>query len=316
MANTYLNNLDFVPETFRDYVEGELLKKSNFLASEAVIADDVVFPQYGNTVTLPFWDQLGGDAQLKSDVAPSVANLTTSVYVAPIMERVKLYGSNDLVSSFTGSDPWMGIANRVSNFWAGQLDKALVASALGSAAGIGASVVNDISAASGSAAVLSAGAIIDTQALGGEFFTDFTLLVVHSQVMALLRKLNLTVQIPNSDGTRVFEYYGDARIVVSDTVGMNPSTGVYNTLVVRPGAFLYSDGTKPEQVLEFDREIGFADKIATSKRAVIAPRGAKFIGTPAGATASDAELLASANWSLGAPDAAGYGVRVLRHKIQ
>ena len=214
MANTYLTNLDFIPQTFADYVDGQILKKSDFVGSEAVVASDLVFPQYGNTVSVPSWDMLSGAAQVKGATAPATNNLTTSVEVSPILERVQKYGVNDLVGSFTGSDPFASIGQRFGAYWAQQMDIALVSATLGAAAGIDAlsagSIINDISGGSGAAAVLSAGALIDTQALGGEFMRDLEILVVHSKVYALLRKQNLTVQIPNSDGTRVFDYYGNA----------------------------------------------------------------------------------------------------------
>lgn len=319
MANTYITNLDFIPQTFADYVDGQILKKSDFVGSEAVEASDIVFPAYGNTITMPTWDSLSGAAQVKSATAPTINNLTTSAEVSPILDRVQKYGSNDLVASFTGTDPFASVGQKFGTYWAQQMDIALVSATLGAAAGVDAlaagTIINNISGGAGAAAVLSANALIDTQALGGELFKDLRMLVVHSKVMALLRKQNLTVQIPNSDGTRPFEYYGDARVIVSDTLGMDAGSGVYNTLLVAPGAFLYADNTVPSHVLEMNRVIGFADEVASSRRYVMHPRGAKWQGTPAGATATNAELATAGNWTLGAEDALGFKARILRHKI-
>lgn len=320
MANTYLTNLDFVPETFKAYVDGETAKQSNFLQSEAVADAGVdLKPIFGNTVTLPMWDALSGADELKSATAPTANALSTSMEVAPILERRKVFGSNDLVASFAGANPFQTIGQKFAKYWAERMDEVLVASALGSAAGIDAlsagSVVLDISAGVGAAAVIDADVIIDAQALGGERFTSYKMIVMHSKTLAALRKQNLITNVPNSDGTRVFAYYGDCRVVVSDTAGMDAGAGVYNTLLVAPGAFGMADGTNPLHVLEADREISHADVVGSSKRYVLAPRGAKFIGTPAGATASNVELATAGNWTLGVADQKLFGVRVIKHKV-
>lgn len=320
MANTYLTDLGFVPETFKAYVDGEVAKKSNFLQSEAVVDAAVdLAPIFGKTVTLPSWDGLSGSDELHSASAPNVNALSTSEEVAPILMRRKVFGSNDLVSAFTASNPFQNIGNKFAQYWAQRMDEVLVKSALGAAAGIDAldagSIINDISAETGAAAVISASAIIDTQALGGEHFGDYKMIVMHSQTLAALRKQNLITNVPNSDGTKVFAYYGDCRVVVSDTAGMDAGSGVYNTLLVAPGAFGYADGTNPLHVLEADREIAHADVVGTTKRYVMHPRGAKFIGTPAGATASNAELATAGNWTLGVSDPQLFGIRVIKAKV-
>lgn len=317
MASTFLTDLDFVPETFSAYVQGLILKKSDFLGSAAVSVDNDLTIPYGSTMTLPSWDSLAGDSQVKGSIAPTINAVTGSAEVFPILERVQKYGANDLVASFTNSDPFMNLGNRFADYWARELDKSLVSSVLGAAGGIGVTAVNNISGGAGAAAVISANAIIDTQAMGGEFFRDYGLLVVHSKTLAVLRKANLTQMIPDSTGTRVFEYYGDMRIVVSDTTGMDAGSGVYNTILIGAGAVQYVDGTNPAHVLEVDRVIGFEDQVASSRRVCLAPRGAslKSTATIAGATATNAELATAGNWQLGVPSVEGFRMRVLRHKI-
>ena len=320
MANTYLSDLGFVPETFKLYVDGEVLKKSDFLGSAAVVDAQIdLAPQFGKTVTLPAYDPLSGADEVHSATAPTINALTTSEQVAPILNRRKVYGSNDLVSYFTGVDPFRNAGNKFAEYWANRMDITLVASALGAAAGIDAvsagSVINDISGGAGAAAVISASALIDTQTLMGEWMPELAMIVVHPQVLGVLRKQNLTQMVPNSEGTRLIEYYGDLRIVASSTAGLSAGGGVYNTLLVANGAFGYADGTKPEHVLEYDRQISHADTWGSMRRYVIHPYGAKFIGSPAGATASNTELAGDGNWTLGAETVDGFRVRVLKHKI-
>jgi len=91
---------------------------------------------------------------------------------------------------------------------------------------------------------------------------------------------------------------------------------VYDTLIVRNGAFGFADATDMNKVLEFDREIGFADSFATQKRWVLHPFGASIKKTAvfAGNTATDAELATVANWEL-AGNQYDYGVRMLVGKL-
>lgn len=317
MANTLLTDLSFVPSTFADYVQGEIYKKSNFLNSGAVFSTDIVFPQYGNTVTLPAFDALSGADEEKGSTAPATNNLTGSAQVAPILNRVKKYGSVDLVRYNTGADPFRVIGDQFAGYWAQRMDEVAVTSVLGAAAGIDAdlgagSIVNNISGGVGTAAVISASAIIDTQALMGEFAEDLAMMVVHPQVYAALRKANLVQMIPDSTGTQMFAFYGDLRVVVSSTAGLDAGSGIYNTLLVANNAIAYADATPAEHVLELDRSIGFADEVASSRRFVLHTLGAKWKGS-AGNT--NVELAKAANWDLGAASALGFKARVLKSKI-
>ena len=319
MANTYLTDLAFVHETFKDYVDGEVAKQSNFLNSAAVVSANVLMPEYGSTVTLPSWDGFSGSADVKGSAAPATNAVSTSAQIAPILDRVKKYGSNDLVSAFTGSDPFGNLGAKFGKYWANQLDESLVSIALGAAGGVDAlsagSVVNDITGGTGSAAVISASAIIDTQALMGEHAADLQLMVVHPLVLAALRKQNLITTMQDYQSMKFFDYYGNLRIVSSSTAGLDAGSGVYNTLIVASGAFGYADGTNPRYVLETFRDIGYADTVASSKRYVMHPMGAKWTGTPAGATATNAELKTAGNWTLGLDSVELFKVRVLKSKI-
>lgn len=319
MANTLPANMDFIPETFAAYVDGQMYKKSNFLNSGAVFSADIQLP-YGLTVTLPEFDALSGADEVKTANAPTTSNLTGSANVAAILNRVKKFGSNDLTQYLTGADPFRSIGDKFADYWAARLDEVAIASALGAAAGIDAdvgagSVIYDISGGSGSAAVISAGAIIDTQALMGEYAEDLEFMVVHPKTLAALRKANLVTNVPDATGTRMFPFYGDLRVVVSSTAGLDAGSGVYNTLIVGRNALAYADGTNPLHVLEMDREIGFADIVASSRRYVMHPVGAKFKATPAAiGGASNAELAAAASWELGT-NLNAFKIRVLTHKI-
>lgn len=302
MANTLPANMAFVPQTFADYVQGAIYKKSNFLNSGAVVASNVVLPQYGLTVTLPEFDALSGADAVKIATAPAIDNLTGSAQVAPILNRVKKFGSNDLTQYLTGADPFGDLANQFAGYWAQKMDEVAVASILGAAQGTGIASTrySDISAGVGAAGIISASAIIDARASMGEWAENLQFMVVHPKVLAVLEKQNLVDQIPNSEGTRTFPFYGGLRILVSTTAGLDVDGTDFNTLLVGQGALIYADGTPANHVLEMDRVIGFADEVASSRRYVLHPAGAKFVGTPAAiGGSSNVELATAANWALG-----------------
>lgn len=324
MSFTYLSDLKFVPETIKGYVDGAMFKNVAILGSEAVVYDSYVVPEAGSEVIMPSFNQFATGAYVRNNVIQDPRALSTSLEKAPILDRAQKWAVNDLVRNFTSADPLMNVVDKVGYFWAREYDEAVLASILGSAAGIDAldagSVILDISGGVGAAAVIDAASIIDTQALGGEFMREYSVMVVHSDVLAVLRKQNLITTLQDRDSLRFFDFYGNARIVVSNTTGMKNVDGTYNTLLLARDAIRYAEGTPTRQLLEFDREISFGDIVGSARRLAISPRGAQWnvqagVLTQAKPTASNADLLDADNWTLGAESALGYGVRVLKHKV-
>lgn len=302
MANTFLTDLDYVPQVFAGYVDSGIRKESRFFNSGIVVDTAALMPALGNTITLPFWNALEGDAEVMSASVPATNALSSGMQVAAILQRVKKYGSNDLVADFSGSDPLQNVGAKVAKFWANQLDKTAMKIAVATADALGAE--NDQSAAA-----ISASHIIDTRALLGEYVDEAGFMVVHPDILASLQKAELTSVKPGADGRLITMYQG-MEIIVSNTLA--PVSNVYSTLICRAGSMGYADGTKAEHVLEVAREIGHADAFATQKRYTIHAGGAKWKGTPAGATATDAELANAANWELGASDLNHFGIRILK----
>lgn len=302
---TTLADLAFVPETFRDYVQQDLMKRSAFFNSGAVVPNDLVFPDYGSTVTVPAWDGLGGEAEVLSDSTPlNLNNLDSSSQVAPIMQRGKLYGHNDLVASFTSSDPMGALGQKVGSFWQRDHDAVAVNAMVGAAEGIqagGADVIQDMTTNP-----IDINGIIDARALFGEYQREGLLIVLTSADFAKLQKDDVVDLIPGSQ-TDVISVINEMPVLISDTLPDNTAA------LVRPGAFFYSDGSDPAQMLEQDRDIAAGTvKYSTRMRYVVHPIGAKWVGTPAGATATNAELATAGNWEL-AEDVLRFGARLITH---
>lgn len=303
MAATKLSDLAFVPETFQDYVHVDLMKRSAFFRSGAVVDSNIVFPQYGSTVTVPAWDGLDGDAEVESDGSEyNLEKIKSIAQVAPILQRGKRYGAHDLARTFTDSDPLGAFAAKVASFWARDCDKALVAAALGSAEGIentyNGEIINTTSAD------IDVEALIDTRALFGEYQRDGLILVVNSDAYATLQKDDVVDAIPSETG--LIYTVNEMQVIISDTITDD------RALLVRPGAFLFSDGTDPELAVEYHRDApASVSEYILRKRYTIAPVAAEWKGSPAGATATNTELDTAANWDLAGSDTLRYGVRVL-----
>ena len=310
---TIVDNLAYVPEVFSQYVANRVMKRSALFNSAAIVNSALLVPEHGTTVVVPAWNGLTGTAKVLGNGCLTSQPLTSSKNVGAILERGEVFGVNGLVKSFTGSDPLALLADQVADFWARDIEAAAVASALGAAEALGASTFNDISGGVGSAAIISASELIKTRALAGEYMREFTLIAMHSAVYALLQTQNLIAFIPNSQGEFIETYMG-MQVIVTDTLA--PTSNVYDTLIMRPGAFGYAENTDPAKAVEFDRDVKCNEDIMSiQKRYVVHPFGAAFTGTPAGKTAVNTELANDANWALGAADTKSFGVRVLRHKI-
>lgn len=313
---TDLTDLVFEPQTFRDYVQADVRKQSRFYQSGAVVESELVVPNYGRTVTVPAWNGLGGEAEVLNDTAGLTPTaLTTSAQVAPILERGKLYSYNDLVATMTGSDPFGALASKLASFWAREMDRALVNSALGAAGGIDADNVGSV-IEDGSGAAISASAIIQARSLFGEYQDEEVFMVVHPRTYAAIQEADLTDLIPDSQGQPIVTFQGMPVIISSTIPVTSGSPDTTSTLLVRPGAFLEAMDDRPERMFEQDRDIVTGNnRFSTRSRFVIHPVGAAFDGSPAGDTASNAELAGAGNWGLGAEDENHFGVRVLTHQL-
>jgi len=317
---TVLADLSFEPSTFREYVQRDIAKRNAFIQSGSIVASGLVVPETGRTVTVPAWDGLAGEAEVLSDTGElTETSLDSSKQVAPILARGKLYGYNDLVQTMSGSDPAGALAQKLGTFWSREYDRVAVHSAAGAALGIDAdvgagSVVRDVSALSDGTEVISASNIIQTRGLFGEYQDLDMNLVVHSDVFTALNEQDLIDTERNSAGQLIQVYQG-MPVIVSNTAGLKDGTD-YRTLMVRQAGMLSGVNGDNLSFFEQDRNIKSGNNLfATRQRFVIHPASAQWTGTPAGVTATNAELLTAGNWVLGAQSVDSFGIRMLVHVL-
>ena len=84
----------------------------------------------GQTVNMPFWQDLTATRQLLSDSTTLTVNrVTGATYIARIHNDAQVWSVNDLAELLSGDDPMQEIVNKVAAYWA-RIDEGLVISSL------------------------------------------------------------------------------------------------------------------------------------------------------------------------------------------
>lgn len=302
MAKTAISDV-MVPEIFIPYVINRTAEKSAFFQS-GIVADpgDVNMganlTEGGNTVNMPFWNDLTGNSEELSDGASlTVDKITAGKDIAVIHFRGKAWSVNDLARQVSGDDPLRAVGNLVGDWWARDFQKVVFATlegAFGAASMAG--NVHDISAGSGAAAVISGKTFIDAAQKLGDARADITAVGMHSLVEAELLKNDLIETIRDSEGNFVMNTFLGRRVIVDDGLPYDSGTGKCTTYLFGNGAIGFREGGVMAPV-ETDRDILAGDSVLASRRAfVMHPRGVKWKGAAAGATPTIAELKTGTNW--------------------
>jgi len=250
----------------------------------------------GNTINMPFWNDLVGDVQLLSDTAALQINrITASRDVAVLHFRGNAWSVNDLARQLSGDDPMGAIAELVASWWSRVMQRTLLASLQGAFSSTGmAGNVHNIGAAAGDAANITGRTFLDAAQRLGDAKDQLAAIAMHSAVQTALAKQDLIVTQRDSDGRVLFDTFMGKRIIIDD--GMPFDANVYTTYIFGAGAIGYEEGGTLAPT-ETDRDILAGDDFLTSRRAyVLHPRGIKWVGTVAGQTPSDVELRAATSW--------------------
>lgn len=302
MAYGILSDLK-LPQSFAQDVFNRSVETSKVFASGAVVdvtAQLQVTPSEGN-IKMPFWNDLSGASQ----VAHSGVNLTVGAInqgqdIATVLSRAAVFGAHDLSAAMKGEDPVDVIEGMYGEYWGREFDRITVQNIIAATSttvsgySFAANVLN-ISGLSGAAAYVDSESMIDAAGLLGEHEDRLTMLIMHSAVERNLRKQGLIDVERGEDRTPIRTYQGRP-VIVSDR--LTPSTGNYPILFVGAGAVAYA-GATPKVSEEVARDAltnGGQEALVQRKLFTLHPRGIAFRGTPAGETATDAELATATNW--------------------
>ena len=313
MAKTLISDI-IVPSVFAPYALERTTTLSSVIQSGIAGLDpffDSLASGPGKTVDMPFWKDLTGASEVLSDSSPlSPENISTGQDTAAVHNRGKAWAANALVKYLAGDDPMRQIADLFTGFWARDLQTMLLKTLEGlfddTAGVLRASHRLDLFQD------LAAGSVTDAMRLTGDTFVDATVklgdagqnlvaVAMHSDVEGFLRKRDLIVALPDSEGKPLIRSFQGRRVVVDDgcpkVAGANASA--YTTYLFGPGAFGLGNGTlEPTDAVEVGRDVLASDDLVVNRRRfILHPRGVRWIGTPAGVSPTNTELATAANWS-------------------
>lgn len=205
-----------VPEIFTPYVIEKTAEKSRILTSGIAVANprlNELVNGGGTTIQMPYWKDLTGDDEVLSDQSPlTPGKIGADKDIAALLLRGKAWGANELAGALAGDDPMEAIANRVSDYWARQEQKMLVAVLTGAFAA--ASMANHVSDQSSSA--ISGSMVLDAKQLLGDSADQLQAIMMHSAVYTELQKQNLIQYTTTSDGKVTIPTYLTYQVIVDD----------------------------------------------------------------------------------------------------
>lgn len=306
-----------VPDVWAPYVINRSTEKSRLVISGMVERNpdfDQRASAEGQTVEMPYWNDLAGDDQVISDTNPLVTKkIGTGKDVAVLSKRGDSWKTNDLAGMLAGSDPASAIGQLVGTYWDRKLQKTTLSVLKGVFATAGmAGNIADIHSA--------AGAVTNANYFTGQTFLDaiqklgdekdnLTGVIMHSQTENSLAKQNLIQYFMPSDGSpRIPTFMGKA-VIIDDGMPTfaDNATQAYTTYIFGRGAVglgLALGGGGPVEGghgtwdVEFAREAQAGNSILINRRKqLLHCRGIKWLGAAmADSSPTNAEYENPANW--------------------
>ena len=319
MATTQLANV-YVPLVF-DAATDEAATEKNLFIQSGVMAENPVISNMasvgGNIGELPFFSPLAttGEPDYIDDDPTHLATPANIGGAKMIYRRADLHKSwstMDLARELALIDPLAAITNKIGGWWATQMQKRVIQSAMGlladNVANDASDMLKDVATDAAlpilAADMISADVIIDGAQTMGDAKDSLAAISMHSVVYTNLQKQNLIDYIPNARGEINIPTYLGYVVIVDDgmpaVAGANRIT--YTTILFARGAIEYGKGNVllPSE-LERVANAGYGggQDIIHSRRAdIIHPHGFAFLSANvAGQSATLAELALAANWN-------------------
>ena len=318
MAKTLVSDV-IVPTIFEQYAierTAELSKFGDCGIVEHSPQFDALASAGGQTVNMPFWQDLTATRQLLSDSASLTVNrITAATDIARIQNDAQVWSVNDLAHLLSGADPMQAIVDLVGAYWA-RIDEGLVVSSLkgmfgaASMAGNLLAIHSETIAGQSAATRLNGSTFVDACTKLGDRADSLVAVGMHSAVEAALRKLDLIDFIPDSEGKPMLRVFQGRRVVVDDNLPSRAGTTdgtVYTTYLFGNGAFAKGAATLATEPLqggtgtaglEIARVPLDSDTVLINRRRyILHPRGVRFTSVAcAGDTPTNAELETQTNW--------------------
>lgn len=318
MAYTQISDV-IIPENWLPYVVERTATLSKLVTSGIVVNSpemDALAAKGGQTVQMPFWNDLTGSDEIEADSDATPGKIGTSRDVAVMFERRKAWEHLTLAGILAGDDPFSQCADLVGDFWQRQMQDRLISMLKGVfAIGTMASHVSGIHyTGSGSAPntdnFLTGRSFIDALQKLGDNKSVLTSCIMHSAVEASLAKQDLIDFAKDSDGNATIPTFMGKTVIVDDGMPVQTVSGAaqYTTYLFGRGAIAlgYDRGKATEAVpgghgtwgAEFYRvALGGRSGMINRQKFILHPRGIKWLGgAMAGASPTNTELENAANW--------------------
>jgi hypothetical protein len=290
-----------VPDVFMQYViertaELSRIRNSGILGT----VQGLTVPVGGNTVNMPYWNDLAGKSDVWSTGKETIpSKITAAKDVAAVLTRIKSWGAEDLAGLFAGSDPMLAIANLAAGFWARD-DQATLLSILKGVFTAPSMTANIMDASN---IVVSNDLMVDAMTLLGDASEGLTGIIAHSAVRSDLFKKRLIMpkagEATTQDAPEFATFLGrtviadDGAPVETDSAGKK----VYTTYFFGQGAIGYAEGSASTPVEVQRLGTQSLDILINRRVFIMHPRGVKWTGTSVSEnTPSNTELANGDNW--------------------
>lgn len=322
MPRTALSDV-FIPETFASYQIEDSILKSAFITSGIMVNNGEMNDLANNSgyiTTMPFWNRIDSSIEpnYSNDVYTDIAEpqkVTAAEQIARIADLNEGFSAADLVDALSGKDPLKMVASTIDEYWVEQLQRRVLAAAIGlyndNVAANAGDMVVDVSSANMVVADtnrFNAETMVNATLTLGDSMRKITGMAVHSVVYGKMIKDDLIEFVADSQGKLTIPTYMGKVVVVDDGMPIIGGDGSavafkYLSVLFGRGAFGYGRGN-PKVPSEFEREPargngGGFETLWSRKRWVIHPFGYKFNSTTItgpGLSPTWADLKLAANW--------------------
>jgi len=296
------------PELFTSYVIQRTLEKSELISS-GIVQNDPEFDNLAsgpNTlVNMPYWNDLTGDSEVMDDEGNLTAGkITAGQDVARKHGRAKMWGANDLTALLSGSDPMGAIGDLVSNYWAREMQKILLATLKGvfnSSSMV--QKILDITNETGEASLLTGETFIDATQVMGDAKDALTGVMMHSAVEAYLAKRDLIEYVQESEQDTRVPYFMGKRVIVDDAMPYDTVNKIGEMYLFGNGAIALGNGSHPKivqtETFRKSDSLSGEDYLINRRIFILHPRGVKWTeASVAKVFPTNAEIENGQNWQL------------------
>jgi hypothetical protein len=307
----------FQPETAIPGLAEKAIKGSTLLTSPAVVRDatfDAALNGGSVAIKVPFFQSFRKTDQIQvEDTAPDVGKVTQAIQIAPRLQRVVGAGKSSLARAYTmkGSDPLDYILTQLADNRNYNRQVLLLAMLDGLfATAFSALKVSNFSETLNTTSTnfIDSAMITNAIALLGEASARIAtggVIWMHPDIQAALRNQDANDFVVQSSGAVTLSTWRGLTIYLSEDLKRAGTTSgyVYTTYLLAPGVIAVGD--MPQTNTPGDSASLLVESLASTNSVDIYDRtdffvhvnGAKWVGTAAGTTPTNAELATAGNWN-------------------